>query len=36
MSKPCESVDRVIAALEEMKRRGELTVKDVLELLKRL
>jgi len=33
---PCDKVDRVIAALEEKKKKGELTPEAVLELLKRL
>jgi len=36
MERPCEKVDRALSALEGKKRRGELSQKDVLELLKRL
>jgi len=34
--KPCEKVDRALSALEEKKKRGELSQRDVLELLRRL
>jgi len=36
MEKPCEKVDRLIASLEEKKKRGELSKRDVFEVLKKL
>jgi len=36
MSKQCEKVDRVIAAIEEKKRKGEVDPKYILELIKKL
>jgi len=36
MSKPCEKVDRVIATLEEKKRKGEVDPRYILELIKKL